>query len=217
VTPATLIELANLGRPRRPARATAPVTEPILPDPAIATRQLAPLAAGLVTKADLPSLRQVQQFAVQAAMTLLSGQTPECAELNALASASTARAELAVSGGRLQWRLVWDDASAGAGLARRLIEELAALDPSRLRRCARPACGLLFYDTTRSRTRRWHAENPCGWRERQHHRRTSHPATGRVALDRWPESLRRLRAQWSWAVRHGNDHISARRSAGASQ
>ncbi len=29
-------------------------------------------------------------------------------------------------------------------------------------------------DTTRSRTRRWHAEDPCGWRERQRARR--HPA-----------------------------------------
>jgi predicted RNA-binding Zn ribbon-like protein len=117
----------------------------------------------------------VQQFAIQAAEVLLSAQTPDCAVLNALAYASTARAELAVTDGRLQWRLVWDDASAGAGLARRLIEELAALDPGRLRRCGRAACGLLFYDTTRSLTRRWHAENPCGWRERQHHRRTSHP------------------------------------------
>ncbi|WP_414710672.1 CGNR zinc finger domain-containing protein [Pseudonocardia sp.] len=42
----------------------------------------------------------------------------------------------------------------------------------RLRRCARTACDLLFYDTTRSRTRRWHVEDPCGWRECQHHRRT---------------------------------------------
>jgi predicted RNA-binding Zn ribbon-like protein len=59
-----------------------------------------------------------------------------------------------------------------SGLARRLIEELAALEPNRLRRCARTACDLLFYDTTRSRTRRWHAEDPCGWRQRQQHRRT---------------------------------------------
>jgi predicted RNA-binding Zn ribbon-like protein len=62
-----------------------------------------------------------------------------------------------------------------AALARRLIEELNALEPDRLRRCARPECDLLFYDTTRSRTRRWHAEDPCGWRERQrvHRLRTS--------------------------------------------
>lgn len=171
VTPVTLIGLANLGRPRRPAGATTAAAEPVLPDPATATRQLAPLAAGLVTEADLPSLRQVQQLAVQAATALLSGQAPACAGLNTLASSSTARTELAVTGGRLHARLVWQDAPAAAALARRLIEELAAADPGRLRRCARPACSLLFYDNTRSRTRRWHAENPCGWRERQQHRR----------------------------------------------
>jgi predicted RNA-binding Zn ribbon-like protein len=71
----------------------------------------------------------------------------------------------------LQQRLVWDDRSLAAGLARRLAEELSILEPGRLRRCARAECGLLFYDTTRSRTRRWHAEDPCGWRERQRQHR----------------------------------------------
>jgi predicted RNA-binding Zn ribbon-like protein len=68
---------------------------------------------------------------------------------------------------RLARHLVWDDASATAHLARNVIDELASLDPARLRKCARSACDLLFYDTSRSRTRRWHAEDPCGWRERQ--------------------------------------------------
>jgi predicted RNA-binding Zn ribbon-like protein len=50
--------------------------------------------------------------------------------------------------------------------------ELAEIDPTRLRRCQRRECDLLFYDTTRSATRRWHAESPCGIRERQRrHRR----------------------------------------------
>jgi hypothetical protein len=138
VTPVTLIGLANLGRPRRPAGATTAAAEPVLPDPATATRQLAPLAAGLVTEADLPSLRQVQQLAVQAATALLSGQAPACAGLNTLASSSTARTELAVTGGRLHARLVWQDAPAAAALARRLIEELAAADPGRLRAAPAP-------------------------------------------------------------------------------
>src|SRR5262249_14363845 len=70
-----------------------------------------------------------------------------------------------------QQQLVWEDVSVAGELARRLIEELAGLDPTRLRRCAREQCGLFFYDSTRSRTQRWHAEDPCGWRERQHSRR----------------------------------------------
>src|SRR6266496_754417 len=60
-----------------------------------------------------------------------------------------------------------------AGLARRVIEELDAIDLSRLRQCQRKECDLLFLDMTRSRSQRWHAENPCGWLERQHRRRAT--------------------------------------------
>ncbi len=174
VTPETLITLANLGLPRRPAGARTRVTEAALPDAATASRQLGALIAGPVTEADLPGLRSLQRAAGQAVDALLAGEVPDCAAVNALASGSTGHAELAVSGGELRERIVWDDGTAAAELARGLVGELAALDPSRLRRCARRECNLAFYDTTRSRTRRWHAEDPCGWRERQHARR--HPA-----------------------------------------
>jgi predicted RNA-binding Zn ribbon-like protein len=128
-----------------------------------------------VAAADLADLRRLQRAAVHAAEAVLAGGAPDGAELNALAAGSAARAELVVADGRPRRRLVWTDASLAAALARRVVEELGALDPDRLRRCARPGCDLLFYDTTRSRTRRWHAEDPCGWRERQraHRHRTS--------------------------------------------
>lgn len=172
MTPDILVWLANLGRPRRPAGARAPRSEPVLPSPAAATRQLASLISGPVAETDLPALRRVQQAAAGGAEAILSGKPPDCAALNDLAQDSTARVQLVVSGGSLQKRLVWHDASAASGLARRLVEEFAVLEPGRLRRCARAECDLLFYDTTRSRTRRWHAEDPCGWRERQHRHRT---------------------------------------------
>ena len=171
VTPEALITLANLGLRRRPAGARTRVTEAALPDAATASRQLGALIAGPVTEADLPGLRSLQRAAVQAVDALLAGEVPDCAAVNALASGSTGRAELAVSGGELRERIVWDDGTAVAELARGLVGELAALDPSRLRRCGRRECNLAFYDTTRSRTRRWHAEDPCGWRERQNARR----------------------------------------------
>jgi predicted RNA-binding Zn ribbon-like protein len=171
VTPDALVCLANLGRPRRPARSRTRLAEPVLADPAAATRQLGPLIPGAVAEADLPSLRRVQQLAVQAVEALLAGRPPDCAAISLAARASTAHVELIVAGATLGQRLVWRDASPASGLARRLIEELAVLDPRRLRSCVRTECGLLFYDTTRSRTRRWHAEDPCGWRERQHRRR----------------------------------------------
>lgn len=79
--------------------------------------------------------------------------------------------------GRLRQTLAWDDRSVAAGLARRLAAELASLEPKRLRRCARTECDLVFYDATRSRTQVWHAEDPCGWRERQLRRRATSPCS----------------------------------------
>jgi predicted RNA-binding Zn ribbon-like protein len=169
--PAALVLLANLGSSRKPSGATARITEPALPDAATASRQLAAVITLPVREADLPALRDLQRFAVQAAGVFLEGTLPQASMLNDLARDSSARVQLTASSGSLQQQLSWEDASATGQLARRLIEELAALDPSRLRRCAREQCALLFYDTTRSRTQRWHAEDPCGWRERQHSRR----------------------------------------------
>jgi predicted RNA-binding Zn ribbon-like protein len=125
----------------------------VLPGPTTATRQLEPVIAQSVTKADLPALRRVQRFAVHAAEALRAGRRPDCTVINALGRGSTAHLELATTT-TLRQQMVWSDASISSGLARRLIAELAALEPDRLRRCARTECGLLFYDTTRSRTRR---------------------------------------------------------------
>jgi predicted RNA-binding Zn ribbon-like protein len=169
--PEALVLLANLGRPRRPARKRSARAEPVLPGPAAATAQLAGLIDRPVGEADLADLHALQRAAVDAAESILAGELPAVAELNALSAGSTAHAELIVTEGAPRRRLVWTDTSPAAALARRLVEELDALEPDRLRRCARPECDLLFYDTTRSRTRRWHAEEPCGWRERQRVRR----------------------------------------------
>jgi predicted RNA-binding Zn ribbon-like protein len=174
-TPQALLLLANLGRPRRPSGAATPHAEPILPNPTLASAQLAEVVDQPVAAADLADLRRLQRAAVHAAEAILAGEALDGAELNALAAGSTARVELVVTEGGPRRRLIWTATSLAAALARRLIEELHALDPDRVRRCARPECDLLFYDTTRSRTRRWHAQDPCGWRERQraHRLRTS--------------------------------------------
>jgi len=173
VTPETLITLANLGRPRRPSGVPAAFAESVLPSASVAKKQLGSLIKHPVFDADLPGLRQLQQVAVRAAGALLREDMPEVTELNRLARGSRAHVDLLVIDDELRQDLVWDDESATGCLARRVIGELAALEPGRLRECARPECTLLFYDTTRSRTRRWHAEDPCGWRERQRVRRTT--------------------------------------------
>jgi predicted RNA-binding Zn ribbon-like protein len=175
VNPQLLLLLANLGRPRRPSGSAVARAEPILPDATVASTQLTEVVDRPVAAADLADLRRLQRAAVDAAEAILADEALDCAEINALAAVSSARVELVVTGGVPRRQLIWTEASLSAALARRLIEELAALQPDRLRRCARPECDLLFYDTTRSRTRRWHAEDPCGWRERQrvHRLRTS--------------------------------------------
>ena len=171
-TPQALLRLANLGRPRRPAGAAAPYSEPVLPDAIVASSQLAGMVDQPVAAVDLADLRRVQRAAVHAAEAILGDMALDCAEINALAAESTAHTKLVLTDGVPRRQLVWTDTSLATALARRLIDELSGLDPDRVQRCARPECDLLFYDTTRSRTRRWHAEDPCGWRERQRVRRT---------------------------------------------
>jgi predicted RNA-binding Zn ribbon-like protein len=170
-----LLLLANLGRPRRPSGAVAPYAEPILPDATVASAQLAEVVDRPVAAPDLADLRRLQRASAHAADAILAGEALDCAEVNALAAGSCARIELLVTDGVPRRQLIWTATSLAAALARRLIDELDALAPDRLRRCARPECDLVFYDTTRSRTRRWHADDPCGWRERQriHRRKTS--------------------------------------------
>ncbi|MEV4357882.1 CGNR zinc finger domain-containing protein [Nonomuraea sp. NPDC049625] len=57
--------------------------------------------------------------------------------------------------------------------------ELLRQQPSRIRRCAHPACVLYFYDTSRNGTRRWCSMDGCGSRTkaaRHYHRnRTATP------------------------------------------
>ena len=174
MSPDTLILLANLGRPRRPSGTTEPHSEAALPNAATAARQLATLTHHKVSSADLPDLRRVQHAAIVASEALIARKPLNWQAINALACASTARALLiTASDGTPQRQLSWRDPTVSAYLARRLIEEIAAIDAERLRHCARRECGLVFYDDTRSRTRRWHAEDPCGWRERQRHHRAA--------------------------------------------
>lgn len=56
----------------------------------------------------------------------------------------------------------------------RLAIDACSLDPGRVRRCADPKCVLVFYDATRSGTRRWHDMATCGNRAKAaaHYERT---------------------------------------------
>jgi predicted RNA-binding Zn ribbon-like protein len=144
------------------------------PDPFSSPGDLArALGFERVERAQLERLRALHAAVVELVDRLLAGRSvaSQADRLTQLADASSARARLEADGGAPRARLEWSDPDPVAALARRLISELGSLDIGRLRRCARPECHLVFYDTTRSGTRRWHAESPCGIRERQRRHR----------------------------------------------
>jgi predicted RNA-binding Zn ribbon-like protein len=172
MTPDALLALANLTTPRKPGRGPA-----IHPDP-LAGAATAAQALGLpcVDAAQVGALRDLHQIIAQLVDGLLDGRSvaAPAARLVELAKPSTATVRIDVGENHsLRPRLEWSDPTAVATLARRVTLELAEIDLARLRRCERPQCNLLFYDTTRSGTRRWHAESPCGIRERQRRHRTA--------------------------------------------
>jgi predicted RNA-binding Zn ribbon-like protein len=162
LTPDTLLRLANLTVPRKPGRGPR-----FHPDPLASPTDAADaLAVPRVEPADLESLRELHAATVEVVDAVLGGRplARPAARLTRLAAPSSATVHL---DDRLRTRLDWSEAGPTAALARQVVLELGELDPRRLKRCAHPPCDLVFYDTTRSRTQRWHAESPCGTRERQ--------------------------------------------------
>ena len=172
--PSVLVALANLQRRRR--WDTAPRTP--FGDAGHARRALAEDGVAIADLApdDIPSLARLADAVSELADGLALRRPPASRAVgvvNELASGSTGTMQLVISGHEVQSGQSWHDSDPVAGLARRVIEELGDIDPSRLRQCQREECDLLFFDTTRSRTQRWHAESPCGWLERQHRRRAT--------------------------------------------
>jgi hypothetical protein len=174
VNPPALVALANLQRPRRgDTQPRAPLADARRASQALAGEGV---AIGRLTPDALPALARLADAASELADSLaLRRPLPRRAldALNELASGSTATVHLEVRDAALRSCTGWHDRDPAAGLARRVIEELGSTDLSRLLQCQRNECTLLFFDTTRSRTQRWHAEDPCGWLERQRRRR--HP------------------------------------------
>jgi predicted RNA-binding Zn ribbon-like protein len=174
MNPSVLVALANLQRRRR--WDTAPRAP--FADVGRARRALAEdgVAIAVLTQGDLPALTRLADAVSELADCLalrrpLAGRAVHV--INELASGCTGTVRLVMSGRAVQRDMGWHDPDPVAALARRVIEELDGIDLSRLRQCQRKACDLLFFDMTRSRSQRWHAENPCGWAERQHRRRAT--------------------------------------------
>jgi CGNR zinc finger len=162
----------DAGCPRRPLGARRAMSEDPFEHLGPATRLLGSFLGRPIEDAELRPVRRLAGEAAAIAERVAGGLAPSLGELNRLAAGCAGRLELAYTpAGAFEAAVVWEPAPAAAELARRIVEELGAIQPSRLRRCARPECGLIFYDSSRSGTQRWHSEIPCGWRERQRRRR----------------------------------------------
>ena len=166
MTPDTLLRLANLTVPQKPGRGPT-----VYPDP-LASPVTAAQALGLLRldSSELAVPRELQKTMVELVDGLVSGRpvSQPAARLTSLARPSVASVRLVAGDDPLlRAQLEWTESTPVATLARMAALELGEIDVARLKRCERAACNLVFYDTTRSRTQRWHAEAPCGNRERQ--------------------------------------------------
>ena len=172
--PPALVALANLQRRRRWDTAPrAPFAGAGQARRALAEDGVA--IAGL-TQGDLPALARLADAVSELADCLALRRPPASRAagiVNELAAGCTGTVQLVISGRVVHSAMGWHDPDPVAGLARRVIGEFGGIDLSRLRQCQRKECDLLFFDTTRSRSQRWHAESPCGWLERQHRRRAT--------------------------------------------
>ncbi|MFC4032598.1 CGNR zinc finger domain-containing protein [Streptomyces polygonati] len=165
-----LMTLTNATRPRRPAGARTATAVDAFSSYAAAVTLLQPLGLSQPLRADqLDDLRALADEIRAIIEALVDNRRPPgCPTLNRFSAQATATQTLRIGAqGALSVDVRWQAAGALAELACQIVTEFSGLDPARLHYCAREACDLLFYDTTRSRSQRWHSESPCGLRERQ--------------------------------------------------
>jgi predicted RNA-binding Zn ribbon-like protein len=176
VTSADLVvALANAQAVRRPTGFREAFLDDALGDPASATELLRPFLDQPVDERDLTALRALHRAVAAIVDGLIEGSRPPLDALNALAGRELAIPALKLRpDGGLQSVLRPKRPSVPGKLLLEVVRQFGELEVSRLRRCGRPECRLVFYDRTRSATQRWHAERPCGLRERQRRHRARH-------------------------------------------
>jgi predicted RNA-binding Zn ribbon-like protein len=172
MTPETLLTLANLTVPRKPDRRPTTYPDPLASAPTAAQA----LGFARLEAVELGALRQLHETVTELVDGVLGGRPlmRPLARLTTLAQPSTAVVRLEPGEDKrraVRARLQWSEATPAATLARQIALELGEIDVARLKRCERPGCDLVFYDATRSGTQRWHADSPCGNRERQRRHR----------------------------------------------
>jgi predicted RNA-binding Zn ribbon-like protein len=107
------------------------------------------------------SLRRLRSLLQRVVKTVVGGGRPRPRDLTALnrwLTAEPVRRRLTSERGTLRLQLVPTARgldAIGYAIAASFAEFLVEDDPSRLRICGNPDCGWVFYDETKSRTRRW--------------------------------------------------------------
>jgi predicted RNA-binding Zn ribbon-like protein len=171
---ALIVTLANARAPRRPTGARAREEHDALADATRASKLLSPFVGRAVAPRELPALRELQAAVLAIVDALIDGSPAPVAGLNRLAARHRGDRRLEQQpDGALRAAVRVAGRSAAAILTQDAIDELDGMDVTRLRRCGRPECRLVFYDRTRSGTQRWHSERPCGLRERQRRHRAA--------------------------------------------
>jgi predicted RNA-binding Zn ribbon-like protein len=130
--------------------------------------------------AELARIRTLREAIYHALTAAIDGNTPSEEMVDLLDGAirtATAQRELSVSEGRFSW--AWPEAQTRldglrARMAASAVDLLLSPDLGRVRQCADSACGWLFLDRSRNRSRRWCSMSACGnrakgrrFRERQ--------------------------------------------------
>ena len=103
--------------------------------------------------------------------TVASGAKPKPEDLNIVNCAASPAKRIKSLTSRMACEETILTQDPVARLSALCVDELTRCDHRRIKKCARPECAMYFYDQTRNRGARWHADDPCGWRSRDERRR----------------------------------------------
>jgi predicted RNA-binding Zn ribbon-like protein len=118
-----------------------------------------------VSEADLRRARKLREAIYRAAQAVIAGRSPAEADEQLInAAAAVSPVVLRIRRGEVT-RAAADASAALSSVARDAIDLFVA-QPERIRECASPECGLLFFDSSRPGRRRWCSSAACGGRDR---------------------------------------------------
>jgi len=134
--------------------------------------------SGPITDDDLDELRRLRTMLRRWTATVASGRllsATDLTDLNRRLARTPSFSRVEVDGDRYVLDMTpvaadWRDVAIAEVLGS--FAAMLRVDPTRLRICAAPDCGTVFWDETRSRTRQWCDNRTCGNRVRVQRYRT---------------------------------------------